>query len=161
MLKIQIIHGPNLNRLGQREPENYGHTTLADLTKRLDQLAERLDITLNHYQSNHEGQIIDCIHQCTDDDTAGLIINPAAFTHTSVAIRDALAASDIPFIEVHISNVYAREPFRAHSYISDLASGSIVGMGVFGYELALLGLTEQLGHRREHLLLGHAKPEEH
>ena len=153
MLHIQIIHGPNLNRLGKREPEKYGHTTLATLTERLDQLAARLDVSLAHTQSNHEGSIVDCIQQCTDDDTAGIIINPAAFTHTSVAIRDALAASDLPIIEVHISNIHAREPFRQHSYISDLAAGSIVGMGVLGYELALLGLIEQLGQQPNHPLL--------
>ena len=134
---LLIIHGPNLNLLGTREPEVYGHTTLADINARLAHLARRHGAAFDHFQSNHEGALVDRIQAARTDGTAFIIINPAAYTHTSVAIRDALAAVAIPFIEVHLSNIYRREAFRQHSYFSDLALGVISGLGATGYELAL------------------------
>jgi 3-dehydroquinate dehydratase-2 len=135
MASILVLNGPNLNLLGTREPETYGHTTLADIEQRLDALAEghRLDF----FQSNDEAALIDRIHQARPEGVDFILINPAALTHTSVALRDALLGVDIPFIEIHISNVFAREPFRHHSYLSDIAVGVISGLGVQGYELAL------------------------
>jgi 3-dehydroquinate dehydratase-2 len=137
MPKILVIHGPNLNLLGTREPQHYGKDTLAAIDQRLTDQAKRAGATLATVQSNAEATLIDRIHAAKSDETAYIIINPAAFTHTSVALRDALAAVRIPFIEVHLSNVHAREPFRHHSYFSDLAAGVIVGLGPLGYELAL------------------------
>ena len=137
MPKILVIHGPNLNLLGTRETQHYGNDTLATIDQRLTDRARRAGATLTSFQSNAEAPIIERIHAAKSDETAYIIINPAAFTHTSVALRDALAAVRIPFIEVHLSNVHAREPFRQHSYFSDLAAGVIVGLGPLGYELAL------------------------
>jgi 3-dehydroquinate dehydratase-2 len=137
MPKILVIHGPNLNLLGTRETRHYGTDTLAAIDQRLADQAQRAGATLTSFQSNAEAPIIERIHAAKSDETAYIIINPAAFTHTSVALRDALAAVHIPFIEVHLSNVHAREPFRQHSYFSDLAAGVIVGLGPLGYELAL------------------------
>jgi len=137
MPKILVIHGPNLNLLGQREPHLYGSDTLEDINGRLSAQAGRAGSTTANFQSNSEGALVDRVHAAKSDETAYIIINPAAFTHTSVALRDALAAVEIPFIEVHLSNVHAREPFRHHSHFSDLAAGVIVGFGAFGYELAL------------------------
>ncbi len=137
MPKILVIHGPNLNLLGTRETQHYGTDTLATIDQRLADQAGRRGATLTSFQSNAEAPIIERIHAAKSDETAYIIINPAAFTHTSVALRDALAAVHIPFIEVHLSNVHAREPFRQHSYFSDLAAGVIVGLGPLGYELAL------------------------
>ncbi len=137
MREIAIINGPNLNLLGVREPTVYGSETLQDINNSLLVLAEELQLSLRFKQSNAEHEIIDYIHQCFDDQIAGLIINPAAFTHTSVAIRDALLGTQIPFIEVHLSNIYAREPFRAKSWLSDVAIGTISGLGAQGYQLAL------------------------
>ena len=137
MPKILVIHGPNLNLLGSRETQHYGNDTLATIDQRLTDQARRAGATLTSFQSNAEAPIIERIHAAKSDETAYIIINPAAFTHTSVALRDALAAVHIPFIEVHLSNVHAREPFRQHSYFSDLAAGVIVGLGPLGYELAL------------------------
>ena len=137
MPKILVIHGPNLNLLGTRETQHYGNDTLATIDQRLTDQARRAGATLTSFQSNAEAPIIERIHAAKSDETAYIIINPAAFTHTSVALRDALAAVHIPFIEVHLSNVHAREPFRQHSYFSDLAAGVIVGLGPLGYELAL------------------------
>ncbi|KTC78128.1 3-dehydroquinate dehydratase [Legionella brunensis] len=144
MKKILVLHGPNLNRLGLREPEVYGSTTLKELDVLLSQEAKALGVSLTSKQSNSEAELIDLIHQAADDKVDYLIINPAAFTHTSIAIRDALLAGKLPFIEVHISNVYAREPFRHHSYFSDIATGVISGLGVKGYSLALQAIVNEL-----------------
>lgn len=132
-----IVHGPNLNLLGKREPEIYGDTTLQDINRNLARLTEHTDIKLDFFQSNAESALIDRIQQSMSDGTDFIIINPAAYTHTSVALRDALTAVHLPFIEVHLSNIYSREPFRHHSYFSDLAIGVISGLGAKGYELAL------------------------
>ena len=137
MAQILVLNGPNLNLLGTREPELYGHTTLADVEARLAQMADAAGHGLIALQSNAEHELVDAIHRAREDGTAWIIINAGAFTHTSIALRDALAGVAIPFIEVHISNVYAREEFRQLSYLSDIASGVIVGLGTRGYELAL------------------------
>jgi 3-dehydroquinate dehydratase II len=137
MAKISVLNGPNLNLLGIREPGHYGTQTLADIQKTMTGLATNLGHQLEFNQSNAEHEIIALIHQAIHAEVAFIIINPAAFTHTSVAIRDALLATKIPFIEIHLSNVHAREPFRAHSYFSDIAKGVISGLGAHGYELAL------------------------
>ncbi len=137
MKKILVLHGPNLNLLGQREPDVYGHVTLNEVNLDLKQLAETGGAELQYFQSNAEAALVERIHQARQDGTGFIIINPAAFTHTSVALRDALAAVDIPFIEVHISNVFAREPFRKESFFSDIAIGVISGLGTTGYTLAL------------------------
>jgi 3-dehydroquinate dehydratase-2 len=141
MKKILVLHGPNLNLLGSREPDTYGSSTLADLTDLLVKQATEANINLSSFQSNSESALIDAIHQAFEQKVDYIIINPAAYTHTSVAIRDALAATRIPFIEVHISNIYARETFRHHSYFSDLAQGVISGFGVMGYSLALQAIV--------------------
>ena len=137
MPKILVIHGPNLNLLGQRETQHYGRDTLQSIDARLVDQGRNAGVTVETVQSNAEAPLIERIHAAKSDETAFIIINPAAFTHTSVALRDALAAVSIPFIEVHISNVHAREPFRQHSYFSDLAAGVISGLGPLGYELAM------------------------
>jgi len=134
---ILIIHGPNLNLLGAREPEIYGNVTLQDINKKLSQLAENAQARLDFFQSNAESALIDRIQQTMNDSTDFIIINPAAYTHTSIAMRDALAAVNLPFIEIHLSNVFSREHFRQQSYFSDLAVGVISGFGAKGYELAL------------------------
>ena len=134
---ILVLHGPNLNLLGTREPAHYGHATLASIDERLRARAERSGVKLAAIQSNVEGELVNHIQQAQRDGVDFIIINPAAFTHTSIAMRDALAAVAIPFIEVHLSNVFAREPFRHRSYFSDLAVGVIGGLGATGYELAL------------------------
>ena len=136
MPHILIIHGPNLNLLGTREPEVYGTDTLADIDQQLTQLAEEKGMTLQTFQSNSEGDIVSRIQQAAGQ-IDFIIINPAAYTHTSVAIRDAFLATRIPFIEVHLSNVYAREEFRQHSYLSDIATGVISGFAINSYRLAL------------------------
>ncbi|MBU6194970.1 MAG: type II 3-dehydroquinate dehydratase [Burkholderiales bacterium] len=138
MNKILLINGPNLNLLGTREPEVYGRTTLADIERDLQAQAQAAGAELLCFQSNHEGALVDRIQQARSEGVAWVIINPGAYTHTSVALRDALAGTALPFIEVHISNVHAREPFRRHSYLSDIARGSIVGLGVSGYRWALM-----------------------
>lgn len=138
MTKILLLNGPNLNLLGTREPEIYGSTTLSDIERELKAQAKAAGARLTAAQSNHEGELIDRIHAARDDGVAWIIINPGGLTHTSVALRDALVGVAIPFIEVHISNIHKREPFRHHSYLSDVAVGSIVGLGVSGYRLALL-----------------------
>ncbi|UNU73420.1 type II 3-dehydroquinate dehydratase [Moraxella nasovis] len=139
--KLCLLNGPNLNLLGKREPKIYGYTTLKDIENRLMTKARQNGIELTCFQSNHEGDIVDFIGRhgllASDGGFDGIIINPAAFTHTSVAIRDALTASGKPFIEVHLSNVHAREPFRTHSYLSDKAVGVICGLGDIGYDMAL------------------------
>lgn len=137
MPKILVIHGPNLNLLGQRETQHYGLETLDAIDQRLVERGRQGGCEVSAFQSNAEAPLIERIHAAKSDGTAYIIINPAAYTHTSVAIRDALAAVRIPFIEVHLSNVHAREPFRHHSYFSDLAAGVITGLGPVGYELAL------------------------
>lgn len=141
--RILLINGPNLNLLGLREPDHYGHHTLAQLVADLTVKATNLSVTLDHIQSNAEHELIDAIHQAHGN-VDFIIINPAAFTHTSVAIRDALLGVAIPFIEVHLSNVHAREPFRHHSYLSDKAVGVICGLGPDGYEFALNAAVRRL-----------------
>ena len=136
MKKILIINGPNLNLLGTREPEIYGKTTLKDIETQLQTRAEKLNVEIECFQSNHEGEIVDKIHSAKNNFDA-IIINPAAYTHTSVAIRDAFASVDIPTIEVHISNVYSREEFRHNSLIAPVVVGQIAGLGIKGYLLAL------------------------
>ena len=135
--RILVLHGPNLNLLGTREPSVYGATTLANIDARLGKRATAAGAVLTTFQSNSEAELIARIHSAAQDGTAFIIINPAAFTHTSVALRDAFAAVSIPFVEVHLSNVFAREPFRHHSYFTDKAVGLICGLGAKGYELAL------------------------
>jgi len=145
MASILVLNGPNLNLLGTREPEIYGADTLEDVNQTLIKQAKQDGYALSCLQSNGEFELINRIHAARTDGTQFIIINPAAFTHTSVAIRDALAGVAIPFIEVHISNVHAREEFRQHSYLSDIAVGVICGLGVQGYELALSAAVKQLG----------------
>ncbi len=144
---ILVINGPNLNLLGTREPQIYGSATLKDLDERLDRVAEELDVSLDHFQSNHEGAIVDKIQQSRGH-VDFILLNAGAYTHTSVAIRDALAGIDIPFFEIHISNVHRREEFRHHSYLSDIAVGVIVGFGLDGYEFALRGAVRQLEEKK-------------
>jgi 3-dehydroquinate dehydratase-2 len=135
--RILVLHGPNLNLLGTREPDVYGRTTLADIHAAMETRARAAGVQLESFQSNGEGELINRVQSARDEGVGFIIINPAAYTHTSVALRDALAAVDIPFVEVHLSNIYAREAFRQHSYFSDLAVGVISGLGASGYELAL------------------------
>ncbi|BCK88780.1 3-dehydroquinate dehydratase 1 [Sideroxyarcus emersonii] len=137
MKNILVLHGPNLNLLGTREPEVYGRVTLDEINAKMAALAVSKGAKLAHFQSNAEAALVDRVQQARADGTDFIIINPAAFTHTSVAIRDALAAVAIPFVEVHLSNVHAREAFRKQSYFSDIAVGVISGLGATGYELAL------------------------
>lgn len=144
MASILVLHGPNLNLLGLREPGIYGATTLADINQRLSDLAAAAGHQLSHLQSNAEFALIDRIHAARSEGVDAIIINPAAFTHTSVALRDALLAVAIPFIEVHLSNVHKREAFRHHSYFSDIAEGVICGLGAVGYELALQATLQRL-----------------
>jgi 3-dehydroquinate dehydratase-2 len=141
--KILVLHGPNLNLLGSREPEIYGRETLDDIDRRLLAQATAAGANLSSFQSNHEGALIDRVQHSNSDKVTFIIINPAGFTHTSVALRDALAAVAIPYIEVHLSNIHAREPFRRHSYFSDQAAGTICGLGSRGYELALQFILQQ------------------
>ncbi len=141
--KILLLNGPNLNLLGKREPETYGYQTLSDITEHLNNVAVEHDVALLHLQSNAEHEIINRIHDAMGN-VDFIIINPAAYTHSSVAIRDALLGVAIPFIEVHLSNVHAREPFRHHSYLSDVAKGVICGLGADGYEFALLSAVKYL-----------------
>jgi 3-dehydroquinate dehydratase-2 len=144
MKKILVLHGPNLNLLGTREPSIYGATSLSQINADLLSEAKSAGMQLTCYQSNTEGALIDAVHQAKSDKIDYIIINPAAFTHTSVALRDALSAVAIPFIEVHISNIYTRETFRHHSYFSDIAVGIISGLGAQGYLLALKAIIEEL-----------------
>jgi 3-dehydroquinate dehydratase-2 len=136
-MQILVLHGPNLNLLGTREPEVYGAVTLDQINAELTKIATVAGATLTTFQSNHEGALIDRVQAARQDGTTFIVINPAAYTHTSIGLRDALAGVAIPFIEVHLSNVHRREPFRQHSYFSDLAEGVIVGLGADGYRLAL------------------------
>ena len=141
---ILVIQGPNLNLLGSREPEVYGRTTMDDIHKKLGEIAKTHGVDLSTYQSNHEGELIDRIQKAKQDGVDFIIINPGAFTHTSVALRDVLAGVAIPFTEVHLSNIHQREEFRKHSYLSDIATGVICGLGAIGYELALQAAIARL-----------------
>ena len=143
-MTILVLNGPNLNLLGTREPEHYGKTTLAAIEGRLVTLGAELGVSVTTFQSNAEHELVERVQQAAAAGIRFIIINPAAFTHTSVALRDALAAVAIPFIEVHLSNVHAREPFRHTSYLSDIALGVIAGLGPIGYELALRAAAERL-----------------
>ena len=145
---ILVLHGPNLNLLGQREPEIYGRTTLADIHQRMETRARAAGVRLESFQSNHEGELIDRVQSAREQGVGFIIINPGGYTHTSVALRDAFAAVALPFIEVHLSNVHAREPFRRHSYFSDIAAGVIAGLGAQGYELALEAALARLDDGR-------------
>ncbi|MDB2433863.1 type II 3-dehydroquinate dehydratase [Luminiphilus sp.] len=143
MADILVLHGPNLNLLGTREPEVYGREGLETINTRLEALALQAASSLKAFQSNSEAALIDAVHAARLEDTRGIIINPAGLTHTSVSLRDALAGVAIPFVEVHLSNVYSREPFRHHSFFSDLAVGVISGFGSAGYDHALHFLLNQ------------------
>ncbi len=147
MATLLVLHGPNLNLLGSREPRLYGKTTLSAINNRLTTLAEKSGHTLLSLQSNSESELVDRIQAAARESVGFIIINPAAFTHTSVAMRDALSAVGIPFIEVHLSNIYAREAFRQRSYFSDLAVGVISGLGAVGYELALQAAIQRLSQK--------------
>lgn len=144
MAQILLLNGPNLNLLGKREPHLYGPDTLVAIEKHLTNLAKQMGHELDAYQSNHEGGLIDRIQQAAADGTAILIFNPGGYTHTSIALRDALLAVALPFIEVHISNPFRREHFRRHSYLADIATGVITGCGALGYELALIAAVRRL-----------------
>ncbi len=146
MARLLVLHGPNLNLLGSREPEIYGHDTLADIDRRLVAQASSAGHELECHQSNAEHELVEHVHRAKPDGVRFIVFNPGAFTHTSIALRDALLGVAIPFIEVHLSNVHAREPFRRHSYLSDVAVGVVTGLGARGYELALsaaMALVEQ------------------
>ena len=145
MTHIRVLHGPNLNLLGTREPEIYGSDTLSDINQRLTLQAEKVNVEISLLQSNAEHDLVDSIQASLADKVDFIIINPGAFTHTSVAIRDAFASVEIPFIEIHLSNVHARETFRQHSYLSDIAQGVITGLGPQGYELAMQAALKQTG----------------
>lgn len=147
-MQVLVLHGPNLNLLGTREPEVYGAQTLAEIDAELGVIAADAGAKLLTFQSNHEGALVDRIQAARTDGTGFIVINPAAYTHTSVAVRDALAAVALPFIEVHLSNIHRREPFRHHSYLSDLAVGVICGLGANGYRLALHHALQSLGAAR-------------
>ena len=142
--KILVIHGPNLNMLGKREPEQYGHETLADIDAAIKDAGRKSGLEVECFQSNSESAMVDRIQSLVDDDTAGLIINPAAYTHTSVAIRDAILLLDIPVVEVHLSNIYARESFRHKSMISGVVTGQVTGFGKTGYLMALMAVAERI-----------------
>jgi 3-dehydroquinate dehydratase-2 len=142
MSRILVMHGPNLDLLGQREPDVYGRTDLETINRQLDRQANAAGVALDCFQSNAEHTLVERVHQAGRDGVDAIIINPAAFTHTSVALRDALTGVGIPFIEVHLSNIHAREAFRRHSYFSDAARGVIAGLGPKGYELALEALID-------------------
>ncbi len=144
MANLLVLNGPNLNLLGTREPDLYGSTTLADIQQRLTDLSNKDGHSLDFFQSNAEHDLVSRIHAAVDEKVDFIIINPAAFTHTSVALRDAMLGVKIPFIEVHLSNVHAREDFRQHSYLSDIAVGVICGLGASGYEFALQAGLEHL-----------------
>ncbi|OHC68470.1 MAG: type II 3-dehydroquinate dehydratase [Rhodocyclales bacterium GWA2_65_20] len=143
--RILILHGPNLNLLGRREPEIYGHTSLADIHAAMEARGRAAGVQIESYQSNSEGELIDRVQAAASEGIEFIIINPGAYSHTSIALRDALAGVAIPFIEVHLSNIHAREAFRQHSYFSDIAVGVICGLGAQGYELALDAALTRIG----------------
>lgn len=143
-MKVIVIHGPNLNLLGTREPEVYGTESLADIESELVKLSRDLNVDLECFQSNHEGEIIDCIHSAEKSGFKGIVINPGGLTHTSVSLRDAISSIPLPVVEVHLSNPMAREEFRHHSYVTPVAVGQICGFGAEGYSLALRGLISVL-----------------
>jgi 3-dehydroquinate dehydratase-2 len=143
-MRLDVLQGPNLAALGRREPARYGTHTLADITQELDALASRHGVQLTHVQSNHEGVLVDAVHEAHAGGSRGLIVNAAAYTHTSIALRDALLCVDLPFVEVHLSNVHAREPFRHRSLIADCAVGVISGFGIDSYMLGLRALIRHL-----------------
>ena len=144
MARILLINGPNLNLLGEREPEFYGNVTLAEIDTRLARQAKAAGHRLQSFQSNAEHALIERVHQAAAENVAFMLLNPGAYTHTSIALRDALTGTRIPFIEVHLSNIYAREAFRHHSYFSGIAVGVVSGLGAHGYELALAAAIEKL-----------------
>lgn len=148
MATILVLHGPNLNMLGSREPEVYGSETLADINARLTYACIEAGHHLQHLQSNAEYELIERLHDARNEGVNFIIFNPAAFTHTSIALRDAVLATDIPFIEVHISNVHKREEFRHQSFFSDIAVGTITGLGSFGYDIALQAALRQIAKKR-------------
>lgn len=144
---VYVLNGPNLNLLGTRQPETYGHATLADVERLCREAAARHKLAVEFRQSNHEGEIVDAIQKAGAENAAGIVINAAAFTHTSIAIRDAIMAVGVPVIEVHISNVFAREAFRHFSHIAPVAKASLCGFGITGYALAIDGLAALIGAR--------------
>ena len=143
-LNILVIHGPNLNLLGTREPTHYGSQSLNDINQQLTALGQELGLETSYFQSNHEGELVDCIQQAASNGTDGIVINPAAYTHTSIALRDAMLAASIPFVEVHLSNIHSREEFRHRSMLADAATGIVAGFGSMSYQLALRGLNNHL-----------------
>jgi 3-dehydroquinate dehydratase-2 len=145
---LYVLNGPNLNLLGTREPETYGRATLKDLERLCGEAAARHKLELVFRQSNHEGELIDWIHEARARKAVGIVINPGGYTHTSVAIRDAVGAVELPVIEVHISNIFAREKFRQHSHVAAVAKATLAGFGVAGYGLAIDGLAAMLGKRK-------------
>lgn len=145
MKKILLLNGPNLNLLGTREPDIYGAETLTDIVAHLESVADELEVSLISFQSNIEGELIDKVQWARDEGVAFILINPGAFTHTSVALRDAFLAVEIPMIELHLSNVHAREEFRKNSYLADIAIGTLAGFGAYSYELALRAAVNHLG----------------
>ena len=147
MSQVLVLNGPNLNLLGRREPEKYGHVTLSGIEESLKVQAAGLGLDIVFFQSNSEGDLVDRVHSAGEDGTGFVIINPAAYTHTSVALRDAFLGVSLPFIEVHLSNIYQREPFRHHSYFSDIAVGALAGFGASGYNMALTAASAYLTER--------------
>ncbi|MCM3757021.1 type II 3-dehydroquinate dehydratase [Sporosarcina aquimarina] len=143
-MDLLLLNGPNLNRLGKREPDVYGHETLEDIEVRIRALCMDHDIGLSCFQSNHEGALIDRIHQAAEEDTYGIVFNPGAYTHTSIAIRDAIASVNLPVVEVHISNIHNREPFRQTSLLAPVCAGQISGLGTDGYELGARALIRKM-----------------
>jgi 3-dehydroquinate dehydratase-2 len=146
---IYVLNGPNLNLLGTREPETYGHATLQDVERLCHKHAKPLDLAVEFRQSNHEGELIDWIHEAGAKKAAGILINPGGLTHTSISIRDAIAAVKVPVVEVHISNIFARESFRHVSHVAPVAKASLCGFGIEGYALAIDGLAAMIGARRK------------
>lgn len=160
MAIIQVLNGPNLNLLGHREPRHYGRATLDDIRDNVARIAKMAGHESSFLQSNAEHVLVDAIHEAGASNVAFIIINPAALTHTSVALRDAILGVAIPFIEVHISNIYAREPFRAHSYLSDIATGVITGLGAYGYELAIQAAIWHIDVKHQRVNDGHPQNQE-